>query len=814
MRSQVTRHVSRRLLVSQVSRNSITTSLPFRPSLYTHSDSRRLIRCPQRRSFMGLFRKPPRVLKEVELEPGYETLLKSRAAVLDSIRPPPPAELLEAWREFFAFKNRHRRGLNSVQATCASIVLGQLNRSQESERYHLHTDDLRLARECLSIPPRYDLSQHVELAKTLYQEIRRKVLGIEAESAEEIQREVESRTTEGRGMAKDFYMLISALSQYERATEARDLLLRHYQKLKELDRDTNRSTQIWVPVLRGLAREDNEAALLETFEIAKNAGLAMDPTVHGIMTGFFAERDNVTETKLWFDRPIANDLPPSPTTFYTVAKFAIRNNQTQWASNIYRDLIARLENGSLRGNKACWDTSLQWAILLLDKGIDHIEHMIKVALEQNQDQPGSQPDIKTMNRLVRVAIDKDDPYLAERLISLTKELGFELNSQTYMLQLEYRIRANDMDGAFKAYQALQDCEEDTRGNEYPVLNEFIRVLCSLPHPDHDRILDITSYLEQHRVILHPQTVASLCIAFLKNDETYEVIDTLSLHTMHYSIYERQLVRKALADYCADKKISTARAWDAYALLRQFFPEVETDYRVQIMDAFFDRKRADMASHVFGHMRSHSNILNRPTLDVYVRFFEGIGRCPDIESLQMVHNMLKMDTTIEPNTRLYNALMIAYTACDRSDRALEFWKEITTSSEGPSYASLEAVFRAHQFNPFGARAAVRVWEKIIKMEIEVPDHVYSAYVACMAAHARMDDVKRLLVEMEDVVGKRPNLHTLCYVYNALLNSYLQDQFETWVKHEFPRTWEAVVQKVKKRRDEDGLLKFKLAQPWKA
>lgn len=741
---------------------------------------------------MKLFQKPPRALKDLDSEPGYETLLQFRAAETDDVRPPPRVELVKAWRELFAYKTRHGRVVNSTQAVCAHRVLLHLSdQSADNPDLQLSDEDLRTARECLLKPPRDDFANHIEFSRSIYRELERR----------------------GENQAKDFYALVAALSQYGRALEARDLVLGYYRKMAGKESDVVRLRH-FMPVIRGLAKENRETELLDLVSQAREAGVEYDPALHGIMTTFFAQRDNVGETKRWFNKRISRDLPPAPTTYYEILKFAFRNNQEEWAMGIYQNLISRLESESLRYYKPGWDTSFQWAVLLLGKGVDHVEHMIRVASERTQDKPASQPNIGTMNGLIKIATDKNDPYLAERFIALAQKLGFEPNYKTYMLQLEYRIRANDLDGAFAAYQSLRDLDETTKDRELGVLNSFIRALCSASHPNYERVLDVTSYLEQRRVTLEPETVVSICMAFLRNDETYEVIDTLSLHTVHYSLAERHMVRKAFVQYCLEKKNSTARVWDAYALLRQFFPEVETEDRVAIMDTFFDRKRADMAAHVFGHMRSHGNPRLRPTLETYVRYMEGIGRSPDEESMKTVHNMLKMDTAIQTNTLLYNALMIGYVACGLPYRALDFWTEITTSPEGPSYNTLEIVFRAYEVTPDGDSLANELWEKIKRMEIEVPENVYLAYVVTTAAHGHLTDARMLLDDMENVVGKGPDLHSLGNVFNVLPNEEMKKEFQSWANEEYPQAWAHLWQKYQRRRNEDGLMVFKFRRPWKA
>ncbi|KAI5861181.1 complex I intermediate-associated protein [Durotheca rogersii] len=737
MRSQLARYVLRRLLVSEVSSGPPSFVLSL-PGLRTCPLRPRIARWPQRRGFLGLFNKPPRKLKEINAEPGYETLLQYRAAENESIRPPRRADLVQAWRDFFDYKMGYGRVVNSTQALCAHRVFLYLC---SPSAYNLHRDeilsvnDLRFARECLSNAPKDDTTSHLALSRSLYNEI----------------------TARGAAVPRDFHTYVAALSQYGQSLEARDLVFDYFHNRPDVDPIAR--ARCFIPVVRGLAQEGRETELVDLVTAAKKLGLEYDPLIHGIMTGFFAKRDRIGETKLWFNNPISRGLPPSSMAYYDILKFALRNDLQKWAAGIYEDLISRLETGPFRGHKPCWDTAFQWAVVLLGKGIDHIEHMLQVAFEHTRDSPNSQPNIGTINSLVKIAIDKDDPYLAERFIALGRKLGFEPNYKTYMLQLEYRIRAKDLDGAFAAYQSFREQDDGSRDREIIILNAFVQAMCSVPEPNYERVLDVTTYLEQRRAMVEPETVVAICIAFLKNDETYEVIDTLSLHTVHYSVAERYMVRKAFVNYCLDKTNSTARVWDAYALVRQFFPELEVEDRIALMDAFFGRRRPDMALHVLTHIQGSGGRAGgpRPTEEMYVRFMEGLGRCPNEEGLHTVHNMLKMDTTVQPSTRLFNALMIGYIACGVPHRALDFWKEVTMSLEGPSYATLEIVFRAYEVTSYGDGPAGELWEKIKRMEIEVPEHVYVAYVATMAAHGNLTLAKTLLDDMHNVVGKNPGLH---------------------------------------------------------
>jgi ubiquitin-like modifier-activating enzyme ATG7 len=245
---------------------------------------------------------------------------------------------------------------------------------------------------------------------------------------------------------------------------------------------------------------------------------------------------------------------------------------------------------------------------------------------------------------------------------------------------------------------------------------------------------------------------------LKRDEVHEVFDMLQAHSFHHTIDERARTRDAIFAFCIDRKNDIARVWDAYTIIQHMYDETDVEMRTRLMNEFFERKRCDMAFHVFGHMRQQSRQDKRPTVDTYVQCFEGIGKCADMENLEMVHNMMKMDPYIEPSTRLYNALMLAYAICEDPYKALEFWADITNSREGPTYSSLQIVFRVCEMKPFGDKLAKEIWNKMRRMEIEVTPAVFSAYVGALAGQALLDEVKALIDGMESDLGFGPDIIT--------------------------------------------------------
>lgn len=334
-----------------------------------------------------------------------------------------------------------------------------------------------------------------------------------------------------------------------------------------------------------------------------------------------------------------------------------------------------------------------------------------------------------------------------------------------MALLRLWLDLGDMDEAKVAYEQVKYLEPWANESkpelfvEYrKLVNRYLVAVQNQVPPNFKHILSLLESVEEYGVRLEPQTVAALCLRFLENDQHFDVMDLLSVHSFLYSEAEREVVQNAFLEFCFSPNTSTSRAWNGYQILHQMFQDTSFERRSKLLDAFFDRKRPDMAAQVFRHMRQHRNKLYHPTMATYIRCLEGFAQYPDIEGVEAVHNMLKMDTTVQPNTKLYTALMLAYAACDKPLVALDFWNEITSSREGPSYASLEAVFWTLEHKSGGHTQALKIWERIERMDLEIPPSVYNAYIGAIAGSGNEKDVRSLVLKMSSHVGTEPDAMT--------------------------------------------------------
>jgi hypothetical protein len=650
-------------------------------------------------------------------------------------RPPPPAELVQAWNTFFAYKLSRKEGFNDLQAQHVVRTFEHLQKlDTDEEGFGLSTDSLRNALAITKLLPDGTRQTHVKLARMLFLELsKRDDAGFAA-----IKNFVAVLVNSGcSDEARDTVVQYSALYPDQEGP----ILKQNVKKLKQ---------QLWGLILAGYARENNETELLKTAEMVEVADITRGRAVQETMTNFYASRDDVSNTKIWYSKTKdVKDYQNTPEMMSTILQFCIRNNELDWCKTVFREVLDK------NPPKPIWDVLFQWVAGAMGKGVEDVERMMEVMIRHNPNDETVRPDVETINGLVELAMLSNDPYLAERYITLGMKFGIRPNAHTFILQLNYRVSAGDLTGAQAAYDALQS-EEIIDNSDLPAINRYIRALCASKANHYDRIVSICSDLDERNTRVEPDTVSSICTMYLARGDFNDLLDILQANVFHYTIPERASILNTLVTYCLDRKHSTSEVWETYNIFRHVFQETSVEIRTQMMNEFFARKRSDMACHVFGHMRQHIRKEFRPVLETYIDCFRGIARCHDKESLDMVHNMFKMDSSIEPNTKLYNSLMMAYTECDESDRALDFWDDITNSREGPSYESLELVFKACEGIPFGDRTARDVWGKMRRMEIEVTREVFVAYVGALAGQGKLEEAQDMVETAETDLGLKPDV----------------------------------------------------------
>ena len=626
--------------------------------------------------------------------------------------------------------------LEDIQASLAMVTFEHLQKTNSDEAgFGLSIEDLQTALKVLvygRTGPESGARQ--QLARLLFAELilRRDSYGAEGSCADFCNKAVTP--------------FIQIMTYCGESSTARETLERYWQS------DLEQAGHLpWKFVLKGFAKEQNDEELLRTVEIMQEHGVPFDNKVHQSIVVTFTQLNDLLRTKRWYMHPIADGSRPTSRTNVSVLRLCLLHKDFEWGQSIFETVLER------QPDKESWDVILQWAAAK-GKGVDEIDRMMEVMVRRNEKQGSkSRPNIETINGLIELANAENDSYTAERYVALAQKWNIHLDARTFLLQLDYRLKSGDVDGARSAYTQLQ-AYDIPDNNDVPLVNKLILALCYARRLDYGAIMGYVEDLSERKARFEPETVSALCIVHLNHNELHDMIDLLQTHAFHYGMGQRACIRDVLVDFCLDRSNATSRAWDAYSILRQIFSETGTNVRLKLMNEFFGRGRSDMAMHVFGHMRQQAIHEKRPDTNAYSQCLEGIANSRDLGSLETVHNMLKLDSEVEPDTKLYNALMLAYTACGEPRRSLEFWDDIVYSREGPTYDSIRIALKACEVAPFGERKARDIWGRLQRFEIEVNKEIYEAYIGALAGQAMFKETVQLINEMEAHIGYPPDALT--------------------------------------------------------
>lgn len=795
MPAHLTRLVIRRILSNE--------PIVYRDCLYRRANaclqprSQRIRRngFAQTRSFFGMAREPERKVKGIDLAPGLDTLIDLNRAQTGQSRPPDPAMLCNALDKLFKNKYFSLEPISDVEAGHALNTLRYLNENRAKDEDVSEASRTFLTRQCflnaLEVLKRKD-SPRSDAHLALTEEVFKFLDAMRPDGSEP--------GTYNPKMISSLTDTLEIMSRYE-PVRARDMLVEKYKTNRWTSQHQKPLARPWAFVLQGLYQQGNHAEAQKTLEMMQELKIPANimMRVKERLLRVHAALGDLENTKRIYE-----DLSKGPPqtveigsrSYKAVLKCCLQHGDSEWAQSIVRSMLETLEmyylepaDDRLDEVKKLWDILFFWAAAS-GKGVDEVDRMMNVMVRRTfADGRSAQPDVETINELVSWCMSRNQPYFAERYISLGAKWGIHPNALTYYLQVKYRLSGGDIDGARAAYRHLQAVECSEEKEDIRAANELIQAMCASQKYTFSSIMALADDLTERKGRFEPETVSALSVLHLRRNELHDVIDLLQTHAFHFSEAERRKIADSLVAMILDRAhTSTARAWDTYIITQSIFAELPRSARTQIMREFFDRGRADMACHVFSHMRELDHPDTRATADTYVAALTGIAEfaaarvaatdnvdvdadAADAEAeydeeesrahecrslLDAVHNAMKLDLDLEPSTRLRNALMLAYTAAGQPARAWSFWEDIVNSREGPSFNSIPIAFRACERMPVdGERHARALWARLRKVDVEITKPILAAYVGALAGNQNTDAAKEVLLKCERDFGLRPD-----------------------------------------------------------
>ncbi len=684
-------------------------------------------------------------------------------------RPPSHEQVVDAFRFLFSTRVQRSQSLTRTEAYLANETLHYLRSKDrvlnETHAASLTTRDLQNVLVALAAPAARETFQndYQALAAAVFDVLREHPELSPLNSSETFDADEVLRI-------QFFESYVTVLARTGASLDALALL--------QGDAVRSQAMSLWVTVLKGLIYDGRMLDFWNALAELQHRSGPLDPSAHEELCTFLAERDDIEDTVRFFKVGIAHGTPPTTNCLAAVLAFAVRNGKLDLATEAASQLRTRTDLGDKVG-------ALLVYYATINPSITNIRARINELIENDVDVIN----MAAINTLIKHAYSKRDPGLAQNCIEVARSLGLRPDASTWLLRLDFELTRTNVDSAAEAFDALslEDIPKDR--SDVPILNRYICMLSCLEKPNHEYVMRIVDSILETGAALEPETVAGLCRIFLRRDDLDEASGLLRYRIEAFPGADRARVGAVFEDFILDPKVQDQRAWNAYDLLRHALPETPVEHRIGIMQSFFDRNRPDLACLVFGHMRQREELEARPTAEAYAKCYRGIAKCKDLDGLQMVYNMLKMDVCVDPNTKIHNALMQAYTACRSPFSSIidHFW-HVLDSREGPTLSSFALALQACEtWIPQGSQEARRIMALMQSWNLVITKEIYDCYIGALAGQSEFESTVQLIDHMEEDTGLTPDVVTLGTFYNAIPYQFRKDAVEKWATEAYPVLW---------------------------
>jgi len=222
----------------------------------------------------------------------------------------------------------------------------------------------------------------------------------------------------------------------------------------------------------------------------------------------------------------------------------------------------------------------------------------------------------------------------------------------------------------------------------------------------------------------------------------------------------------------------------YHIVQKYAPEtISLSHRHVLMRKLISHGRTDLGLELFHDMR-HSNV-SQPNQETYGIMLSGCAKTRDAQTLEHMHNALRLDSSIEPGSVLFNSLMLAYNRCRLPEKALGIWEVLSESSRLPDAETASLALDACARLPrYGLVRAREIWTYMENNDMEPVSSSYAALLAVFASVGKWDSMMGLLEQMDK---EKVNAKVLGTAYNCMRRDRKAD-VELWARANRLEVWE--------------------------
>jgi len=222
----------------------------------------------------------------------------------------------------------------------------------------------------------------------------------------------------------------------------------------------------------------------------------------------------------------------------------------------------------------------------------------------------------------------------------------------------------------------------------------------------------------------------------------------------------------------------------YHIVQRWTPKnITLSHRHTLMHKLISLGRTDLGLELFHDMR-HSDI-SQPTRETYAIMLAGCGKTRDAQTLEHIHNALRLDSSIEPNSALFNSLMLAYNRARLPEKSLAIWEVLSQSSLLPdAEAAALALDACVRLPRYGLLRAREIWTFMEDNDIDPSPSSYAALLSVFASVGKWDGMMGLLERME---RDKVDAMVLGTAYNDMRRDR-KEEVERWARMNRPEVWE--------------------------
>ncbi|KAG9290757.1 hypothetical protein G9A89_011720 [Geosiphon pyriformis] len=389
------------------------------------------------------------------------------------------------------------------------------------------------------------------------------------------------------------------------------------------------------------------------------------------------------------------------------------------------------------------------------------------------------PGISTYNALIdacfKIGNLSEGLFMLERMSSL----GLKPNKETYCNIIHGLAEVHDIDLALGLIARMN--KEGIKMTDSDYVNFFLKVCQNSRKEDLPKVYEIFQGMKSKGHEPDPLIYNGLLEAHLVSGD-HEGI----LQVFEKMIYDGISPDSTTYLHLIRSRIQAQRVQDALNFYGQMI-ERNISMNIDVYDNLFyifaGCFQMAAAAKIFEDMRRAGVRADGFTYSILITGYSAVG---DWFNVRNVHNLLKVDYSLDLDMPLVNSIMSAYNIVGDGNEVLVIWDSLWLTEQPINDITVSVVLDACGYYNFKDRLD-EIWQDLKSRKFELSRSNYDSYIEALARHGRFDDAKKILmIEMP-----RDNIKPGTKSLRALL-SFLhhenrkEDEYVVieWVREKYP------------------------------